>query len=617
VSDFNRPSEALGLVLQSARASISAQRETERRSSLENPQTPLSFPAEWLMDIFNGGRTDSGVRVSELTALQVSTCFACVNLIGSTIGALDLNVYEHIQAKDNRRGKRMAFEHDLFDLLHDEPNPEMTSFTFRKTLQAHALLWGNGYGEIQRDNGNRVVNVWPRNPNRCRPHRITQAMTINGERLERGSLVYRTTEGIEEQTPTFENHDGEVPERTILIEDMLHMPGLSLDGRLGQATVTVTRAVFGMALAMEKFGGKLFANGIRMSGIFSHPAALKDKARENLKQSLAEAYGGENVHRPMVLEEGLKFEPTSMKPEEAQFLGSRAYQRDEICAIFGVPPHMIGVTEKQNRANTEQVALEFLNFCLKPWIVCWQQEAKRKLFSKNGRSAGKFFVMFDTRPLTMPDAASRQGFYNAGKQWGWLCTNDIHEMEHLNPVDDPSADGYWMPINMQDMARAYAEPAQGPGPADGNQGGKQPDKNTEPDKVGKRFVRAYSRLFNDAFGRISTRADADPAAFRRAFLPVLGTIAEQLWIMAADTFGSDEEYNSQDSRFLTDYIEGIRNRSSQWKSPEDIVKYGGGSIGTIAERELNRAVRAIGIEIYSTVGIARAKKQLPAGEVEA
>src|SRR6185312_9211345 len=100
-------------------------------------------------------------------------------------------------------------------------------------------------------------------------------------------------------------------------------------------------------------------------------------------------------------------------------------------------------------ANTEQIGLEFVTFTLSPWLKSWQQEFKRKLFPKTGRTAGRFFAMFDTRPMTMPDAASRQSFYNSGKQWGWLNTNDIRELEHLNPVDDASADDYWMPVNMQ------------------------------------------------------------------------------------------------------------------------------------------------------------------------
>src|SRR5574337_2177809 len=207
----------------------------EFRSSLENPSTPLSYPAEWLLDIFNGGRTDSGIRVSEMTALQVSTVLSCVNLISGAIGFLELGVYERILARDKRAGKRIAYDHDLYDILDNEPNEEMSSYTFRKTLQAHALLWGNLYAEIQRDNSNRIVALWPRNPARIRPQRAMQDFNIKGELVHAGELFYSTTEGtssteINPEAP----QDSPGPARAIHRNDVLHIPGLALDGRLGQ-----------------------------------------------------------------------------------------------------------------------------------------------------------------------------------------------------------------------------------------------------------------------------------------------------------------------------------------------------------------------------------------------
>src|ERR1700676_1552360 len=151
---------------------------SETRTSLENPQTPLSFPAEWLLDIFNGGRTDSGIRVSEMTALQVSTIWACVEIKAGAIGVLDPKIYEHIVNDDGRLQRRIAHEHRYWDLLTQQPNPEMSSFTLRKTVQAHRMLWGNGYVELQRDNAGRIVAMWPRNPARIRPHRVAKPTRV-------------------------------------------------------------------------------------------------------------------------------------------------------------------------------------------------------------------------------------------------------------------------------------------------------------------------------------------------------------------------------------------------------------------------------------------------------
>lgn len=572
----------------------------ELRNSLENPATPLSYPAEWLIDAFNGGRSDSGIRVSEMVALQVSTVYACVNLISGAVGALDLQIYERLLDHEKRIGKRVAYDHDLFELLAHAPNSEMTSITLRRTLQCHTLLWGNFYAELQRDEGNRIVGIWPRNPTRCKPCRLTQPTTVQGEKLDRGDMVYKTTEGQHEVNldPQQALPQSEA-ERAILKENMLHVPGLSIDGRLGQSVIYLARNAVGLSLATERFGGKFFGNGALGYGMFEIPHTMKPEDREKFRQSAREAFGGENQQSPMVLEGGTKFTPTSTKPNEGQFIETRKYQKSDICSLFGVPPHMVGDTDKTNRANTEQIGLEFVTFTLRPWLKAWQQELKRKVFPQpaTGRSAARyFFAMFDTRPLTMPAADSRRQFYASGKQWGYLSTNMILEMEDINPVEDPSADAFWMPINMQDMATAFTEPAQGPGPADPDA-----EDDAEPDKLGQRFVRAYFRMFRDAFGRMVVRSKVDSGVFRRAFLPVLLSIGEELQRLAAE----DLEIESQgllieEGRFLDDYLESMRSRVGEWQAAN-------GHGEQVAERELKRAVKAISVEIYRSLATLRAK----------
>jgi HK97 family phage portal protein len=423
----------------------------EIRSSLENPQTPLSFPAEWLLDIFNGGRTDSGLRVSEMTALQVTTVLACCNIIGNGIAGLPLNVYEETKV-EGRYGKSLAKKHDLFDLLHDAPNEEMTSFTFRKTLQVHALLWGNMYAEIQRDRfSNQIVALWPRNPARTRPVRITAPTKIEGTVHPTGTLVYETNEtmGDSQMAPdASETIDNRLAiRRIILSEDMFHIPGMSLDGRLGQSVVWLARQTIGLALATEKYGAKFFGNSARPAGVLEIPAAMEPKALENLKRSWAEAHGGENTHKTAVLEMGVKFTKLAVTPEEGQYLQTRQYVRTDIATVFNVPPHMVGEKEA-SKSSVEQSSIEFTLYCLGPWITSWEQELKRKLFPK--KAAGHFFAKFDVRRLFYPDAASRSKFYATGRQWGFLNGNDIRELEDMDPIPGPAGSAYWMPVNMLD-----------------------------------------------------------------------------------------------------------------------------------------------------------------------
>jgi len=427
----------------------------ERRSSLENPQTPLSFPAEWLLDIFNGGRTDSGIRVSEMTALQVGTVYSCVNIISNGVAGLPLYVMEKL-ITNGKMSKRTAADHPLWNLLHSEPNPEMTSHTWIKTMLVHDLLWGNAYGEIQRDDRNQIVAIWPRNPSRTRPVLLTRPLLLEGDLLPVGTLVFETSEpliGTGLPNSGLDNPDSITTgqRRIVLAEDMLHVPGLSLDGRLGQSTVYLSRQIVGLALACEKYGAKFFGNGARPAGILTLPNKLEDKALENLRRSWAEAHGGENQFKVAVLEQGVKFEKVAATPEEGQMLATRNYQRSDICAIFNVPLHMVAASEKAGKSNVEQSSLEFVLYCLNPWLKAYQEEFGRKLFPKVGNKV-KYFPHFDTRRLRVPDAESRAKLYSAGRQWGFMNANDVRELEDMNPIEDPSGDTYWQPVNMQDAS---------------------------------------------------------------------------------------------------------------------------------------------------------------------
>lgn len=425
----------------------------EKRSSLENPQVPLSFPAEWLLDIFNGGRTDSGIRVSEMTALQVSTVYACVNIVSSAFACLPLHVYERlIIAK--RSGKKKAVKHPLSFLLHNEPNEEMTTFTFLKTLMIHDLLFGNAYAELQRDHFSAaVVALWPRNPARTHAIRFLRDTLIEGTVYPAGTLAYETTESLMSSDPNGVKAEGAKVEqgvrRIILAEDMLHVPGLSLDGRVGQSTVFLARQTIGLSLATEKYGAKFFGNGARPAGILTLPNKPEDKAIENLRRSWAEAHGGENQFKVAVLEAGVKFEKIAATPEEGQMLQTRSYGRADICSIFNVPLHMVAASEKAGKSNVEQSSIEFVLYCLSPWIIAWEKELERKLFPKMGRTANQFFPHFDRRHLLYPDADSRAKFYASGRQWGYLTKNDILELEDLNPDESPAGDICMVQVNMQ------------------------------------------------------------------------------------------------------------------------------------------------------------------------
>jgi HK97 family phage portal protein len=431
----------------------------QQRSSLENPQTPLSYPAEWLLDIFNGGRTDSGMRISEMTALQVGTVFQCVTIIANGISSHPFNVYERLM-EDGRVGKKVAWNHKLQYMLSKRPNPEMSSATFRKTFTCHKLLWGNAFAELERDKWDGSVKaIWPRNPARTRPVRLLSDMVIEGTRYPAGTMAYETYDPlydaqIMEQDSSNQSYG---LRRIVLAEDMIHVPGLSLDGRIGADVVNYARQAIGLALATEKYGAKFFGNGAIPQGLLSSPVDISDVQLETLKRSWAESHGGENAHKTGVLPPGVTYTKTGATPEEGQMLETRQHQKLEIAGVFNVPGHMVGViTDDAGKSTVEQSSIEFKLFCLDPHAVDLEQEFEFKLFPRVGQHANKFFAALDLRKMMYPDAMSRSTLYGSGKQWGYMSTNDIHDLEGMNPVEDGSGDKYWMPINMQDAATASA-----------------------------------------------------------------------------------------------------------------------------------------------------------------
>jgi HK97 family phage portal protein len=567
----------------------------EFRSSLENPSTPLSYPAEWLLDVFNGGRTDSGIRVSELTALQIATVYSCVDLVSGAMAATDLNVYEQLDPV----GKRLAYEQDLHFILHDEPNVEMTAFTFIKTFMAHALLWSNAYAEIERDQANRVIGLWPRSPIATKPRRVVQPIMVQGELVPFGTIIYETTDGQigEDNAPR--------SPRLILASNMLHVPGLSLDGRLGKPIIELTRQVMGLALAAEKFGGKYFANGIRPSGVVEIPHTMDKVALENFRRSVQEAQGGENMLRPMILEDGMIWKQYDIKPNEAQWKETREYQRQEIGAIFHVPIRMLGDAGKVNRSSAEQEGIEIVQYTLRPWYKPLQQEFKRKLFVKQGRNAFKFFPAFYYQELLTPDSESRAKLITVLKQWGLANTDDIREkFLDWNPVGGPAGQTYWMPVNMMDASDPLKLSPGDPNSLTGGDGtDEDPDAPKKPlPPEDQRFMRLYARVYQDALQRVLSRDKPDLRDFQRVFTPVLGAMADVATVVGCAQFRI-EQVNPGDpaspevAAFVQEYIAGMHKRSAGWS---DESKAG----------ELARAVRAVKIAVYRDLATRKAKQEL-------
>ena len=381
---------------------------------------------------FMGG-SSSGKVVTERSAMQMTAVYACVRILSEAIAGLPLHLYKY----NSDGGKEKALDHPLYRLLHDEPNPEMTSFVFRETLMTHLLLWGNAYAQIIRNGKGEVIALYPLMPNRMRV-----------ERDRKGQLYYEYTKVYDEVPKS------KTMTVTLLPTDVLHIPGLGFDGLVGYSPIAMAKNAIGLAIATEEYGAKFFANGAAPSGVLEHPSTLKNP--EKLREAWQSQFGGsQNSNRIAVLEEGLKYTPISISPEQAQFLETRKFQINEIARIFRVPPHMVGDLEKSSFSNIEQQSLEFVKYTLDPWVVRWEQNLQRILLNPDEKK--DYFFKFNVDGLLRGDYASRMTGYATARQNGWMSANDIRELENLDRIPtELGGDLYLINGNMLPMQNAGA-----------------------------------------------------------------------------------------------------------------------------------------------------------------
>lgn len=358
-------------------------------------------------DFFGGSPTSTGVSVDEFSAMNYSAVYAAVQLISSQVGNLPLVLYK----KEKGGGKTRYDGHPLYRLVHDRPNPEMSSLVWRESLQAHVLTWGNLYSEIQRNGEGRPVALWPITPDRVTPFR-------------RGSdtpLEYRVV-----------NRDG--ADEFIPAADMIHVPGLGYNGICGYSVIAKMRESIGLGLAAERFGGTFFGNGASFGGVISYegprPPELSDK---NYRDSINSQHQGvDRAHKFLALYNGAKYARLGIPPNDAQFLETRQFQVDEIARWFNLPPHKLKELMRSTNNNIEHQNLEYYIDCLSPWLERWEQELCEKLISPLERNQQEIEFVVDG--LLRGDVASRGEFHSKQFNIGGLTPNDVRQIENRNPL---------------------------------------------------------------------------------------------------------------------------------------------------------------------------------------
>jgi HK97 family phage portal protein len=400
--------------------------------SRKKPQADNSLSTS--RSIFWGGST-SGTFVNETSAMQTAAVYACVRVISEAIASLPLHIYRY---EDN--GARMIPDHHLANLLHNAPNPEMTSFIFRETLMSHLLIWGNAYAQIVRDGSGKVIALYPLLPNK-----------MDVFRGEDGKLYYTYWRDMDERRP--QEKSGGI---TFRRDEVLHIPGLGFDGLVGYSPIALARNAVGLTIATEDYGASFFRNGANPGGILEHAATVND--HDAVRSAWEVLYrGAKNANRVAVLEDGLTFKQVSIPPEQAQFLETRKFQLNEIARIFRIPPHMIGDLEKSTFSNIEQQSMEFVRYTLEPWVVRWEQSMHQALVLPSEQN--RIYIKFNMDGLLRGDYETRMKGYSIGIQNGFLSPNDVRRLEDLNLISvEEGGDNYMVNGNMlklRDVGKAY------------------------------------------------------------------------------------------------------------------------------------------------------------------
>ena len=376
-----------------------------------------------------GGGTSAAVNVTPESSLQVITVYACVRIVSEAIAALPTGIFKRTP------GYRTRVEgHKLADLLLKQPNPQIDSGEFWRTIVGWMMLRGNGYAYVQRNGAGRPVALWPVSP--------TSVTVLTDSKT--GKLLYRIEHDTSKEFVPVER--GTV----VSSENMLHYRAFGL-GVEGLSPIAMARQQVGTNWASTDYIGKFFANDASPGGVLQTQGALTDDQFDRLQESWNDAHRGtNNSHKAAILEGGVTWQQTTLSPADAQFLAIyRLSQTDIATGVFGVPAHKVGNLERATFSNIEQQSQDFITDALAHWLVRLERVTSALLGADE-------YLRFNLSGLLRGDTAARNAAYVQGRQWGWLSANDIRRSEDLDPIDD--GDTYLQPLNMV-PAGSYPEPA--------------------------------------------------------------------------------------------------------------------------------------------------------------
>nr|DAS83065.1 MAG TPA: portal protein [Caudoviricetes sp.] len=369
--------------------------------SLENPAVPLSAESAY-EEIFGMQPTKS---VSPDLAMKLSAVYACVYVLSSSVAQLPL----HVKYKSGDKVETVK-DHPAYYLLHDSPNAWQTSYKLREYAQSSVLLYGNAYIHIVRNKNGEVVSLESLEP-------------WNVQLLKNGSrYVYA--------------YYGDDKTMSLSPDDVLHIKSLGPSIKTGKSVIQTHAETIGLGLDARKFASGFFGGNARPAGILSVKTPLNSNAWENFKkmwQTAQEKLRSEE-NKTILLPAELDYKALTVSPVDTELLSMMKLNRSEIAGIFNVPAHMINDLEKATFSNISEQTIQFIRFSVMPWVVNWEQELNRKIFTEAERKAG-YFVKFNLAGIMRGTAGERATFYHAAITDGWMSRNEARQLEDMNPVE--------------------------------------------------------------------------------------------------------------------------------------------------------------------------------------
>lgn len=361
-----------------------------------------------------GAPTESGNVVSSATAMQFETVHSIVKAISEDIAKLPIPVLERVSPRERQE----AFNHPVHYLLKVAPNPSCTAYSFRQTLLAHVLTWGNGYAQIVRDSSERPAQLWNLDPSR---------MTVTSKDRERVYL-YKLPGG------------DEIP---LTQREVFHVHGMGFDGVQGYNPITVAmRDAIDLALSADKYGREFFTAPLPMvvlKGNFGGQDGPRN--RNAVREAWTEAI--KTKKRVGVIDAHVEVaQPVSKMPNDAaQFLGTRRFQKEQLAMFYRIPRHKLQDLDQRAQTSVEQQSMDYVNDCLMPWAVNFEQATNHQLLDGSRR----YYIRHNFYSLLRGDSKAQGEFFKMMFDRGVFSGNDIRALMEMNPIE--GGDRRYVPMN--------------------------------------------------------------------------------------------------------------------------------------------------------------------------